>query len=193
LKVVATVGRNASGKDAFVERLASKYHVPLFSMGDIARELADREGLPLTRENLHKMSEHHMKKYGQYFFADRIIQKILSTHLSYSAVTGIRPHSDVIRFRETFGSDFILVHVLVTDDRVRFERVRARASERDTKSYDQFLEYDRKEELLFQSSRAAAAADYIIKNDGTLDEFYASVDDFAERIVGIPQTVGSSE
>ena len=49
--IIAAVGKNASGKDYFLKYLSDKYAIPMISIGDIARELATKEGLEHSREN----------------------------------------------------------------------------------------------------------------------------------------------
>ena len=50
--VIAAVGKNASGKDYFLEFISKEFGVPMLSVGDVARELAEAEGLEKTRDNL---------------------------------------------------------------------------------------------------------------------------------------------
>ena len=58
--VIAAVGKNASGKDYFLEFISKEFGVPMLSVGDVARELAEAEGLEKTRENLHYISKKYM-------------------------------------------------------------------------------------------------------------------------------------
>jgi dephospho-CoA kinase len=68
------------------------------------------------------------------------------------------------------------VHVLVSDDFVRFERMKRRAEARDPADVDHFRELDRREEELFGLSEVVAFADHTIKNDGTLADLHAAID-----------------
>ena len=63
--VLAAVGKNGTGKDFFLEYIAKKYNLPMVSIGDVVRELAAKDGLELTRENLHATSKKYMDAYGQ--------------------------------------------------------------------------------------------------------------------------------
>ena len=51
--ILAAVGKNASGKDYFLDIISKQFDIPVISFGDCARELATKEGLEHTRENLH--------------------------------------------------------------------------------------------------------------------------------------------
>ena len=181
--VLAAVGKNGTGKDFFLEYIAKKYSLPMVSIGDVVRELAAKDGLELTRDNLHKTSKKYMDAYGQTFFPDQIVKKIKESGAPIYLVSGIRPLSDVLFFKEAFGKDFVLVDIVISDDEVRYQRMLARGSERDGKSVEKLREFDANEEKQFHTSESEAIADYVIKNDGGVEEFYAAIDAFYAGLI----------
>ena len=177
--IIAAVGKNASGKDYFLDFISKEFGVPLLSIGDVARELAEEEGLEKTRENLHYISQKYMSKYGQDFFPKRLIEKIKAMGDTNVLVSGIRPPSDVEKFKEAFGEDFFLVAIVVESDRLRYERTRARGSARDNVTFEQFLELDKHEEELFNTSKTMGMADYsFIRGDYSDEEYHALIKKF---------------
>ncbi|MBQ1929517.1 MAG: AAA family ATPase [Bacteroidales bacterium] len=72
IMIIAAVGKNASGKDYFLEYISKEYGIPMLSIGDVARALAEQEGLEKTRENLHYISHKYMSAYGQDFFPKKL-------------------------------------------------------------------------------------------------------------------------
>ena len=183
--ILAAVGKNATGKDYFLEYISKKYGVPMFSIGDIARELASKDGLEPTRENLHKTSQKYMSQFGQTFFPEQIIKKIRESSLKKVLVSGIRPLSDVLALKEAFGNDFILVDIVISDDNVRFERMIKRGSTRDPITIEKFKEFDEGEERIFETSKTEKLADFVVLNDGTQDDFHVAIDKFyQEHFVG---------
>lgn len=181
--VIAAVGKNASGKDYFLEYVSKEYNIPMLSVGDVARELAQSEGLEATRENLHYISNKYMTQFGQTFFPEQIIKKIKAQGFENVLVSGIRPLSDVLKLREAFGESFILVDVVVSNDNIRFERMKARGSARDPMTYEKFCEYDLNEEKLFQTSETEKLADYKLLNDGTQEEFHQAAKILVDQIL----------
>ena len=181
--VLAAVGKNGTGKDFFLEYIAKKYNLPMVSIGDVVRELAAKDGLELTRDNLHKTSKKYMDAYGQTFFPDQIVKKIKESGAPIYLVSGIRPLSDVLFFKEAFGKDFVLVDIVISDDEVRYQRMLARGSERDGKSVEKLREFDANEEKQFHTAESEAIADYVIKNDGGVEDFYAAIDAFYAGLV----------
>lgn len=181
--VLAAVGKNGTGKDFFLEYIAKKYELPMISIGDVVRELATKDGLALTRENLHKTSQKYMGEFGQTFFPEQIVKKIRESGEKHYLVSGVRPLSDVQFLKEAFGDEFVLVDIVISDDMVRFERMLARGSDRDGGSIEKLREYDEGEEKIFHTSETEKLADYVVKNDGTAEDFYAAIDDFYAKVM----------
>ncbi|MBR7117715.1 MAG: AAA family ATPase [Clostridia bacterium] len=170
--IIAAVGKNASGKDYFLEFISREFGVPMLSVGDIVRELAEEEGLEKTRENLHYVSKKYMSTYGQDFFPKRLIKKIKEMNVPTVLVSGIRPPSDVECFKEAFGDQFFLVSIVVDSDRLRWERTVARGSARDHVTFEEFLMLDQHEEELFKTSVTMSMADYAFHRGDFPDEVY---------------------
>ena len=71
----------------------------------------------------------------------------------------------------------------MTDDAVRYESMLARGAERDGNSVEKLKEFDAGEERLFQTSETEKMADYVIKNDGSVEDFYAAIEEFYENFL----------
>jgi len=56
MKVIGAVGQNGSGKDEVLKYLKAACGVPFFSTGDMVREIAAKEGVEATRDNLRAIS-----------------------------------------------------------------------------------------------------------------------------------------
>ena len=179
--VLAAVGKNGTGKDFFLEYVAKTYGFPMISIGDVVRELAAKDGLELTRDNLHATSKKYMSEFGQTFFPEMIVKKIKESDSPNFLVSGIRPPSDIEVFKKAFGDKFVLVDVVISDDEVRYQRMLARGSERDGQSVEKLREYALHEVEIVHTSESEKMADYVMLNDGTVDDFYAGVADFYDN------------
>jgi dephospho-CoA kinase len=176
VKVIGVIGQNGSGKDEVLNFLHAKYNVPLLSTGDMVRGLAAKEGKEPTRENLREISKRYFRELGNGIFVKLVIDNIQRNGWSIGGITGIRSPDDVEILRNSFGKDFILINVYVSNPEVRYYRMLKRGEGRDPHSYEQFLNQDRKEEDLFHIQLAAKDANYTINNDGTLDDMYKEID-----------------
>ncbi len=176
MRVIGVVGQNGSGKDEVLKYLNTHYSVPFLSTGDIVREIAAKEGVAPTRTNLQAISDRYFRQFGRGYFVKLVAEKIRQNNWQIAGVSGIRAPEDVQALKNAFEKDFILIHVFVSDSRVRYARMRRRAAERDPQEYEQFLRQDKAEEELFSIQEAVRLADYSLSNDGTLEDLHREID-----------------
>jgi dephospho-CoA kinase len=176
VKVIGAIGKNGSGKDEALKHLRTKYGVPFLSTGDMVREIAAKEGLEPTRENLGKISERYFQKLGKGCFVRLLADRIRQTGWKIAGITGIRSRDDVSLLKDIFGADFVLIRVQVSAPHVRYSRMTQRGESRDPHTYEEFLRQDKAEEELFSIREAEKQAGYSISNDGTLEEMHREID-----------------
>jgi dephospho-CoA kinase len=176
MKVIGVIGLNGSGKDEVVKYLHSRYGVPLLSVGDIVRDIAAREGVRPTRTNLNQITKRYFDRYGEGYFLKLVVEKIRREGWESAGISGIRSPQDIRIIRDALGSDFILVHVYVTDPRVRYDRIRSRGSQRDRISYEEFLHQDQVSDEMFHIREAIRQADFSIPNDGSLEDLHREIE-----------------
>ena len=176
MKVIGVVGLNGSGKDEVVRYLNLRYGVPLISVGDIVREIAEHERVEPTRDNLDEITKRCFAEHGKGYFLKLVVEKIRQSHWEYVGISGIRSPEDVSILKEAFGTDFILIHVYVSDARLRYDRMRKRGSERDEITFTDLLRQDQVTEKLFHIQEAIGMADFSISNDGTLEDLHRNID-----------------
>ena len=91
MRIIGVVGQNGSGKDEGLKYLRTRYNIPLLSTGDAVREIAKKEGLEPTRENLKDISGKCFRDMGEGCFVKLIAEK-------YAALAG-RPQGLVASAR----------------------------------------------------------------------------------------------
>lgn len=185
MRVFGAVGWNGSGKDVFMEYISEKYGLPMITMGDLVREVAIKNGVPPTRENLTQIAVTRIDGHGKDYWPKRVLERIEENQWDTAGIAGIRSYADAITYRKRFGDDFVLIHVETTSPKERFIRLRARAEPRDPKTWEEFSAQDEREEQVFGVDRTTQLANYTINNDGTLKELYASIDEFLRTEFGI--------
>lgn len=172
----APSGKNGSGKDEVLRYLSERYSVSSIATGDIVRSLAAEEGIDPTRENLRAISARVFGEKGPGALVRTAAEEIARQGLPVAGISGVRSANDVRLLWGLDGRDVALVHVVVTDDGVRFERMRQRAETRDPVNMRHFRELDRREEEQFHLPEAATLADYTVANDGTLNDLHTAID-----------------
>ncbi len=176
MKIIGATGQNGTGKDEVLKYIRARYGVPFLATGDVVREIAAREGIESTRSNLQKISERYFREHGQGYFVRLVAEKIKEKGWPVAGISGIRSFDDVQILKNIFGKDFILIHVYITNPHVRYERMTKRGEERDPHNYDEFLRNDAAEESIFHIKKAEQNADYLISNDGSLDDLHHTLD-----------------
>jgi len=179
--IIGAVGRYGSGKDEVLKYLKDKHNIPFVSTGDLVREIAGKEGLEPTRENLGKISERYFRELGPGCFVKMLAARLRQSNLKIAGISGIRSLEDIRILKETCGKDFILIRVDVSDPHLRFQRMTRRHEARDPRSYEQFLTQEASEEQLFHVGDAEKMADYTIDNDGSLDDLHSQIDRWFEQ------------
>ncbi len=177
LKVIGLVGRAGAGKDVVSQMIGSRY--PSVRMGDVVIEETRRRGLTVTDSNVGMVASDLRRREGMDVIARRCTERIRSLDAPVVVVNGVRGPDEVVFFRMSLR-DFYLVEVWAPD-RLRYERIRARAREDDVSGYEQFLERDRREDS-WGLGKAIAMADLRIANDGTLSDLEVRIRELVERI-----------
>jgi dephospho-CoA kinase len=183
MKIIGVIGLNGSGKDEVVNYLNKRYGVSLFSIGDIVREIAFREGIEPTRDNLDGITRKYFTQFGEGYFLKQVVDKIRRNMNSLKAVgiSGIRSPQDIDNVRNAFGQNFILIYVYITDSHIRYQRIRHRGSKRDDLTCDDFLKQDQVSEELFHIQEAIKMAEFSISNDGSLEDLHRQVEKLVEE------------
>jgi len=176
IKVIGVLGQNGSGKDEVLKYLRDRYGVPFVSTGDAVREIASKEGVEQTRENLGKISERYFQQLGKGCFVRLCADKINRAGWKIAGISGIRSWDDVTVLKSIDTLDFMLIHVYVSDPHIRYTRMVSRGEDRDPHSYEQFLRQDKAEEELFRIKKATDLADYSISNDGALKDLHGAIE-----------------
>jgi len=172
---VATVGPIGSGKDTAIEYISKKYGIPMISMGKIAVDIACYEGIEPTRNNLHMITERFVRSYGPEFFSKEVFRRTTIHEWGSVAIAGLRYPRDVATLRGLFRK-LTVVYVKTDKPEVRFERLKQRNEPRDPKTFEEFMDQDKKEINMFNLEETFEMADFVVENNGTLEELYQKID-----------------
>lgn len=174
--VIGAMGLNGSGKDTLIDHVCQRCDVHKLSGGDIARQIAEKQGIEPTRETLHRISQRAMAEHGNDVFMRRIIEMIEESRWKATGVSGVRTPEDVDMMRKHFGDDLLLVHVRVNDARLRYQRLLERDHPRDPDTFEAFTQQEQDEEAQFHVRKALRQADLVINNHRSLEDFYQAID-----------------
>lgn len=171
MRIIGTVGLPGSGKGEAAS-VAHELDIPVVTMGDVIREACRARGLDPT--------DHHgevavalRQEEGEAAIAERslsMIREKLTDH-DIVLVDGIRSDTEVERFEEAFGSDFVLIAIDAPFE-VRKRRIERR--KRDDPNVESLKDRDERE-LDFGMGEAIADADMTIENTKTIEAYHKQI------------------
>jgi len=173
MKIIAFTGMPASGKSEAVQ-LAKGKGIPVIRMGDLVWAETRRQDKPLDDKNVGDVASSMRKKYGMDIWAKRTVEKIYSLKKSpYLIIDGVRNMEEIEYFKKELGLDFFVI-AIDASDQLRRKRAITRGRTDDSKNLKDLDERD-KREICWGLQKVIANADFVIMNNGTLDQFKKQV------------------
>jgi len=176
MKIIGVIARIAGGKGEVVNYLTQEHGFMSVSFGDMVREEVRAQGLSLGRDNEDMVSKQKTKDNPNYW-REKVSEKVKELINSGVKVVidGIRYPEDVAYFRNVFGDDFFLVFVDRSTEK-RFEGIKKRGRPGDPQTLEEFRKQDERQNELFRLNESIKQADYVLDNNGTIEELHANVD-----------------
>lgn len=176
IRVFGLSGTNGSGKDTIADLLADKYGFLFASATDMFVEELNKRGLPLDREHKARLSAEWRRKYGMSFIVDKAWEMFNDRPGKYKGliVGSLRHPGETDKIHELGGKQIWVD----ADSKVRYKRiqknlsVRASTHAEEGKTYEEFLEEERREmtpsgdEATLNMSAVKEKADIFIENSG---------------------------
>lgn len=173
--ILGFVGDLAAGKGTIAEYLKKKYDCNTYRFSTMLRDVLSRIHVPLTRENIQRVSTILREHFGQDVMSKVIAEDVLQDPKQLVVVEGVRRPSDITYLQELTG--FYLIYI-TADPHIRWERMVKRNENEgdDKKTFEDFLN-DEKAEADQLIKEFGAKAVYTITNDGTLEGLYQSMEE----------------
>jgi dephospho-CoA kinase len=190
MKIIGITGTLASGKtsvkDFFLSRFSSSYFI---SLSDIIKEELLKEGKELKRENFIEKGNELRKRYGSQILVEVATLTLpKNTNNLIVIIDGIRNPGEVEYLKKKFGKNFVLIAVDAPKE-LRFKRLLERNKEGDPKTFEEFNEIDETDngknqpEYGQRVGECLKFADYLIINDGSLDELNKKLEKISKLIL----------
>lgn len=177
--IIGLTGSLAAGKGIVSDFLKKKGYA-YFSLSNELREIAKEKNIKLTRENLQNLGNQLREKKGAEVLAKLVYDKI--TNQKYNdaiIIDGIRNPAEVRELRKL--NNYFLISVDAPQE-IRFKRMVERNRESDPKTLESFLKLDARDKGIGEKEtgqgvgKCMAMADYLLINDGTVEQFNEKID-----------------
>jgi len=170
--VLLVTGMPGAGKSVFIEAACS-LSIPVYVMGDVVREEAEKRGLAPEDKVLGKIALELRRTFGDEIIAKRISEKIARDRSRLIMIDGVRSLNEVEYFRKIFSN--VIIVAVHASPQTRFHRLLKRRREDDPQSWEEFVERDRRE-LKIGIGNVIALADVMLVNENISREaFYKLV------------------
>lgn len=172
--VIGFTGKISSGKGLAAAYLAKKHQATLIMFSNSMRNILSSLSLPIHRKNLQKLSLILRQAFGQDIFSKAVAKEIIETKGKLFVIDGVRRWPDVAILVKQFN--FFLVYI-ESDAKLRWRRMLSRNQNQNdaTVSWLKFLKLDNAETEATISA-LKKPADFIITNNTTSADFFASLD-----------------
>lgn len=186
MKVIGLTGTMGSGKNTvkhFILRKFNCYHVTL---SDVIRAEIEKKRGTLNRVTLQDIGNEMRQKYGNHILAMLAIE-YLPRDKEMVIVDGIRNPGEIEYLKNKFGKNFKLIAVDAPIE-VRFERIRNRGDQKDPKTFEEFVDIDKRDkgngEPVYGQHVAACIeiADFKIENNGAVERLEEKIDKVVKKI-----------
>jgi dephospho-CoA kinase len=164
MKVIAITGQPGSGKTTAIDAIKDLGLV--VSMGDIVRNEAKKRNLIPSGINIGKLAKEMRIEGGPTIIAEKCVDLIKNKRDEVIFIDGVRSLSEINVFRRFWKFPVIAI---IVDKEIRFNRLFERGRSDDPKTLEELIERDRRE-INFGLDEVLKNADYLIKNNSTIEE-----------------------
>ena len=175
--MILLTGMPGSGKEEFLKICMSK-GIRVLRMGDFVRSETAAKGLDLTDENVGSIAQGKRETDGFDYWAKKTVEA-LDDRLTL--IDGVRGRSELSLFRRMIRGGIIIVAVH-SSPATRYRRLITRARSDAPTSHDEFERRDVRE-LRWGLGDVIARADYIIINEGDLEDLRNKVGAIIDEII----------
>ncbi|MEI8097037.1 MAG: hypothetical protein WCG73_02945, partial [Candidatus Moraniibacteriota bacterium] len=160
--------------------IAEKYEASSLRFSQPLRDMLDRLYLEQNRENMARLSLYLRKAFGEDIFSKVILAQAKESQSELVVVDGVRRAPDIIHLENE--DHFYFVYVETTPG-ARYGRLIKRRQNTDdsTKTEAQFNK-DALLETETQVRDLKDRADFVINNDGTIEDLYAQIDTIVAKV-----------
>jgi len=181
--VIGITGTLGAGKGTVVDYLVSKKGFIHFSVRGYLAEIINQRGQMVDRDSLTHTANDLRKEHGPAYIIEELYRKATLSGQN-CIIESIRTPGEITALRKEGG--FVLLAV-DADVQLRYQRIVLRNSETDRIDFETFLSNEKREMHSSDPnkqnlSECIRQADYVIHNNGTLEDLNRQVADMLHKI-----------
>ena len=181
LMLIITTGMPGSGKEE-VLKVLMRTGLPIVRMGDVVRDHAKTNGIDTGDSGIGGYANDQRDEHGADVWAQRsleIVNQISGSKDEDVVIDGSRSLHEIEHFKNNSDVKVIAVH---SSPSVRFGRLKGRKRDDAPKTLEEFNARDNRE-LSWGIGNVIATADFLIVNEGSLNEFKGQVREVVGKLL----------
>lgn len=180
--IIGITGTSGAGKGTVVDYLIKKKKFKHFSVGDYLKKEAVKRKLEINRPNLQDIGNELRTKFGPDYITQKLFEEAKSKNKN-AIIESIRNPKEAEFIKSKGG----IMFAVTADQKIRYERIKLRLSEKDNVTLKEFQRQEKKE---FQNTdpnaqnlpKCIEMSDYLFNNGGTLKDLYKKIEDTLKQM-----------
>ncbi len=178
--VIGLAGETGSGKDTVAHYLKRRYDVDLLRFSMPLKKTLNLFFEQSSKEDQSWLYSKFKERFGEDVL-HRGVARYVEQHNGIMCVNGMRMMMD-LKFIRSFEHNYVLY--VTADQELRWKRVTSRGEKSDdNQTLKEFQKFEAEAETEKNIPKIGAESDFIITNDGSMDDLLWQVDDAMKEIL----------
>jgi dephospho-CoA kinase len=179
--IIGITGTNGAGKGTVVDYLIKK-GFKHFSVSDYLKQELQKRNLEMNRPNMQSVGNEIREKNGPDYITRMLFDEAKSKDQN-SVIESIRNPKEA-EFIKSHGG---YLFAITADQQVRYDRIKARGSEKDSVTFEEFKKQEESESQGIDSNaqnlpKCISLSDFTITNNDSIEDLNAKIEEILRKI-----------
>jgi len=181
--IIGITGTDGAGKGTVVEYLVSKKGFVYYHARALFAQETLRRGIESSRANLRLVANDLRREHGNDFIVTFFLKQAQEKGDEHIVIDSIRTMAEAETLKKNGG----ILLCIDADRKVRYERIKRRASSTDHVSFEEFVLLEEREmndpdPNGMQKAQVMSAADHCIENNISLEDLHSQIEAFLQKL-----------